>query len=268
MSRSTHFHRKHFPGRRIIATLLLLTPAVSGCMPQQQPGATPGAAVPPSASPPGNTVVSAPSEMEVFRSSTGFEFINLDDPSQREVPERFREEANAVKTLRDKFGGPYRNSGQVPSTSLTLDHQMTMTDAEMTLVGKCRKLMKLNLESTSVSDAGLVHLKELQDLEVFTISGPNFTGSGIEHLRDLPKLKDLRLDRSGITDDTLKLIAGLKNLTDLSLGATNITDAGLQHLHGHPKLAEVLLPNRTGSVTEAGVKALRDATPSLQKVHW
>ena len=69
-----------------------------------------------------------------------------------------------------------------------------------------RKVRVANLMGTQVTDAGLVHLKDLTSLEV------------------------LRLDITLVTDTGLMHLKRLTNIEVLWLGDTEVTDAGLEHL--------------------------------------
>jgi len=55
-------------------------------------------------------------------------------------------------------------------------------------------------DKTQVTDAGLVHLKEMTKLEELWLIGTQVTDAGLVHLKGLTQLKRLRLDDTPVTD--------------------------------------------------------------------
>jgi len=60
------------------------------------------------------------------------------------------------------------------------------------------------LNYTQVSDAGLVHLKELPVLGYLGLAGTRVTDAGLEHLSGLTGLKILWLGDTQVTDEGVK----------------------------------------------------------------
>ena len=96
-------------------------------------------------------------------------------------------------------------------------------------------------DKAQVTDAGLVHLKEMTKLEELWLIGTQVTDAGLVHLKGLTKLK--RLDLKG----------------------TLITDAGLEHLKGLTQLKKLQLDDTP--VTATGVAELKKALPKCAIVH-
>ena len=72
----------------------------------------------------------------------------------------------------------------------------------------------MGLDETRITDAGLVYLKGLTNLEVgLGLNHTAITDVGLEHLKDLKKLKQLSLRGTNVTD------AGVRKLK-LSLPQT------------------------------------------------
>ncbi len=69
-----------------------------------------------------------------------------------------------------------------------------------------KPVVDVSLEATSVTDAGLVHLKELTKLPTVDLSGTKVTDAGLVHLKGLPQLQSLTLWETKVTD------AGVKKL--------------------------------------------------------
>ena len=77
------------------------------------------------------------------------------------------------------------------------------------------------------------------DIVVVTMSGQHdsaarekMTDAGLVHLKNLDRLERLHIMYLPITDSGLTHIKGLSELEILKLEQINITDAGLVHLHG------------------------------------
>lgn len=58
----------------------------------------------------------------------------------------------------------------------------------------------VNLTGTLITDAGLVHLKEMPNLQELNLDGTKVTDAGLVHLNGLTKLTYLYLDDTQITD--------------------------------------------------------------------
>ena len=66
------------------------------------------------------------------------------------------------------------------------------------------KLDYLFLGFTKVSDAGLVHLKGMANLETLILSDTKVTDAGLVHLKTLTNLRDLDLRNTKVTDEGVK----------------------------------------------------------------
>jgi len=120
------------------------------------------------------------------------------------------------------------------------------------------------VDGTSVGDAGLVHLRGLDNLvELFLDDTKRITDVGLPHLKGLIKLQELRLKRQRITDAGLVHLESLLALDKLRLGYDEgVTDAGLQSLAKIPALTYV---NAEGtSITAAAVAKLKAVRPNLR----
>lgn len=112
---------------------------------------------------------------------------------------------------------------------------------------------------TQVTDARLVHLKVLTDLQSLDLRGAQVTDAGLAHLEGLAKLRELDLKGIPVTDAGLVHLRGLLNLQMLNLSGTQVTDTGLVHLQG---LSNLQILDFSGTqVTEAGRKELQVALP-------
>ncbi|MFN0196471.1 MAG: leucine-rich repeat domain-containing protein [Planctomycetaceae bacterium] len=90
----------------------------------------------------------------------------------------------------------------------------------------------VDLRTANVSDAVLVHLRGLTNLQELNVSDTKVSDAGLEHLMGLTKLTHLYLNFTQVSDDGLEHIKGLTNLVTLVLDGTQVSDAGLRHLNG------------------------------------
>lgn len=98
------------------------------------------------------------------------------------------------------------------------------------------RVVRVNLDSTEVTDADLEHLECLTQLQWLNLFNTGVTDAGLEHLKGLTQLQRLELG-----------------------GATKVTDAGLEHLKGLTELGGLFLGGT--KVTEEGEKKLQQALP-------
>lgn len=59
-------------------------------------------------------------------------------------------------------------------------------------------------DNTKVTDAGLVHLQALTQLQSLHLSGSQVTDAGLEHLKGLTNLQELHLQNTTVTDEGVK----------------------------------------------------------------
>ena len=129
------------------------------------------------------------------------------------------------------------------------DSGSSVTDAGVAHLRGLARLETLDLWNAKVTDAGVVHLRGLTGLQGLDLSDTGITDAGLVHVGRLTGLRALHLSGTPITDAGLVHLRGLKNLRILGLAQTPITDAGLVHLDGLADLQDLAL-NDT-EVTEA-----------------
>ena len=125
------------------------------------------------------------------------------------------------------------------------------------------RLRRLEVSGTAVTSAGLIHLKELTNLERLnvcltacddrgfehlagmtkmkrmTICASKITGSGFAHLRGMQQIESINLHSAPASDTGLEAIGKLTSLKRLEVVHTNVTDAGLKHLAGLVNLQQL-----------------------------
>jgi hypothetical protein len=83
-----------------------------------------------------------------------------------------------------------------------------------------------------VTDAGMVHIKDVPRLEELTLGQSNVSNTGLWHVGQLTGLRKLYLRSDTISDDGLQYIGNLSELDRLGLCGVDVSDAGLVHLKG------------------------------------
>ncbi len=158
-----------------------------------------------------------------------------------------------------------------------------VSEADLKRVGGLKNLKSLGLLSTTVTDAGLAHLKGLTGLRTMSLKldprgidqdfkpvhsgdGADISDAGLAHLKGaLSGVETLYLNLGGtkVTDAGLESLKGLTCTLFLDLSGTRVTDAGLAQLSGLDGLAGLYLQNLP--VTGAGLARLRgmDALETL-----
>lgn len=180
-------------------------------------------------------------------------------------------ELDRIGTVSGVWGGPkwlenrigYRVGRLFERTNyVSLLRESSATDAVLVHLQWLPDLESLDLKETAVTDAGLVHLQGLHRLEQLRISDNPITDAGLRHLKNLTSLQTLRLERTGVTDAGLAELEELTNLLFLWLDDTQVTDAGLLHLASLKKLRVVHLEGT--QVTSEGISQLMRALPQVQ----
>lgn len=152
---------------------------------------------------------------------------------------------------------------------LDLNHSRA-TDATLKYVGRLTNLELLWLDNAQlrsssggaqITDAGLVHIAGLTDLQDLNLTGTGVTDVGLLNLARLTRLEHLILSGTRVSDAGLAHLKGLTRLRYLSLDFTQVTDTGLAHLKGLASLRDLFLFDT--EVSRAGVDELERALPKL-----
>ena len=173
---------------------------------------------------------------------------------RRRGPRFEDEKPRALKWLEGYLGVDYFDHVivvQCPSAS----------DADLVHVGRLVQVEALVLGNSSISDAGLAHLTGLTQLQTLTLNHTQITDAGLAYLTGMTELDMLNLDETGVTDAGLAHLAGLTNLRHLSLNGDKLSGVGLPHLKGLTRLMGLELRNT--QVTESAAGELTQALPRL-----
>ncbi|MDB5309005.1 MAG: hypothetical protein JWO38_3207 [Gemmataceae bacterium] len=169
-----------------------------------------------------------------------------------------------------------RTDGHKAPTPKPLSDRVT-DDWLKQLAGQ-EQLRRLELSGTAVTSAGLVHLKDLKNLEVLNVCltavddrgfehlaglikmrrmvvcSSKITGTGFRHLQGMTRLESINLHSSPASDAGLEAIGKLTTLRRLEIVHTNVTDSGLKHLAGLVNLRQLHIASH--DTTESGLPFL------------
>ena len=124
----------------------------------------------------------------------------------------------------------------------TARNKAVLTDSALVHLKALKGLRFLALSNSDVTDKGLENLAGLTNLEwlylhnnTLNAQGQTFyyvqlTDAALVHLRQLTKLKVLLLDGTHVTDAGLENLEGLNSLRQLSVGRTAVTKEGIEDL--------------------------------------
>ncbi len=110
---------------------------------------------------------------------------------------------------------------------LNLYYAEQITDEGMAAVKGWKKLRRINLRGTKVTDTTLEHLANVTTLEAIDVGFAQITDVGLDRLTPLVNLKELVIGGNKLTDIGLQALRQLPSLTHLSLGGSQRTDSGL-----------------------------------------
>jgi internalin A len=155
-------------------------------------------------------------------------------------------------------------SQRLEMTNLAL-YKTPIADADLATVAGFHGLKLLMLRETkNITDAGLVYIAGLTDIDQLFLDGTGITDAGLVHIAGMSHLRMLYLGQTAITDAGLARLPDLSELVVLSLEDTKITDAGLAHLTSLAKCRQLDISGT--AVTPVGIATLRARYP-LMKVN-
>jgi internalin A len=110
---------------------------------------------------------------------------------------------------------------------LNLYYAEQITDEGMAAVRGWKKLERLNLRGTKITDTTLEHLANVTTLESLDAGFAQITDVGLDRLTPLLNLKELVIGGNKLTDAGLQSLRQFPGLTSLSMGGSQRTDSGL-----------------------------------------
>jgi hypothetical protein len=124
---------------------------------------------------------------------------------------------------------------------LTLDNAQSLSDEDFEHLNRLRRLERLYLAETQITDLGMHHLSNLTNLQYLSLAKTRITDAGLVCLQGMTHLEMLELSDTGISDAGLKYLRGLTNLKTVYLDGTKVTKKGAEELQAALPNCAVLL---------------------------
>jgi hypothetical protein len=115
-------------------------------------------------------------------------------------------------------------------------HPIVATDEDLAQIGKFTHLECLYLRHMRVSDAGVIHLRNLREMRHLYLSFTDVGDESMDVFAGFEKLEMLRLVGTQVTDAGIAKLANLKHLEELDVRQTGVTASGLDPFRGRPGL--------------------------------
>jgi Leucine-rich repeat (LRR) protein len=110
---------------------------------------------------------------------------------------------------------------------LNLYYAEQVTDEGMAAVKNWKRLKRVNVRGSKITDTTLEHLSGIQTLESLDAGFAQVTDVGLDNLISLPNLKELTIGGNKLTDMGLESLRQIPGLTYLDLSGVQRTDSGL-----------------------------------------
>jgi len=115
---------------------------------------------------------------------------------------------------------------------LNLFYAELITDQGMTAIRDWKRLKRLNVRGTRISDGTLQIVSKMTGLEALDIANTQVTDNGLDYLLSLTNLKELSIGRSRLSDNALAVLRMLPNLTYLVLSGARAKHQDLARRSG------------------------------------
>ena len=97
-------------------------------------------------------------------------------------------------------------------------------------------IVRLNLESTQITDASMAAIALMKNLTELDLSGCKVTDAGLEALANHPSLKQLWLTNSAVTDRSIEVLASIPRLERLEASGSLSAESYQQLLKKKPRM--------------------------------
>ncbi len=184
--------------------------------------------------------------------------------SEADAVARIEDLGGQVRRKSDFQRGQYRKGDRDPYVIVSFLRNSRMKDDDLRVLAAFPDLGWFDASSTSISDAGLVHLTGLKQLRNVDLVETGITDAGLKTLGGIPQLRNVLIADTKITDRGLVELAKLPNLELLWLVQTAISDAGVASIQHLPKLKQLNLGKT--QVTDACIPMLKNL-PRLRYVY-
>lgn len=160
-----------------------------------------------------------------------------------------------------------------PIEELRLPSQELITAKGFAYMARMPKLKVVIMNEAHLRDDGLQELAKAKKLDKLQIDGTGVTDVGIASLAGT-NISDLTLDRTSLSDEGLKSIAQMKKLNRLLISNTDVTNAGLKAIRHLPLR---ILHIESSGVTDEGMRNMpgidvinpltKKRQPTLQRLY-
>jgi internalin A len=142
-----------------------------------------------------------------------------------------------------------------------LDLSLTrITDQGMQEIRSLPGIIELNLYFAEyVTDEGLAAVKGWKRLKRLNVHGTKISDTTLEHISGITTLESVNVGSAMITDVGLERLTTLPNLKELTMGGNELGDAGLQALRQMPGLTYLDLSGRQGTDSNVWAIAMSDS---------
>ncbi len=108
---------------------------------------------------------------------------------------------------------------------------LTFNDTQAaTLLELSTQIVWLKLGNTQISDATMIQIAKLKNLQKLHLEETKITDAGLKQLKALAHLEYLNLYGTAVTDVGLTELTGMKNLKTVYLWQTKVTESGIENL--------------------------------------
>jgi Leucine-rich repeat (LRR) protein len=136
----------------------------------------------------------------------------------------------------------------------------SVTDADVSQIDDVNSLASLSLSECPITDAAIAHIAQLDNLISLYLSGTNVTDASLRQIASIDSLKILDLSGTSVHDE-LEPIGGMANLEWLVLSKLDLRAGALRNLHNAPSLTRVSL--KEAKCEAADIEALQDSHPGI-----
>jgi len=108
-----------------------------------------------------------------------------------------------------------------------------ITDRGVAYLKNMPSLKSLDIGHAKLTDKAMLDLNQIHTLEYLRLPNYGLTDAGLKHVTELQNLRNIWVgcsSRSPLTDESLYSVSQLKNLEVLSIGGEGLTDGGMKHV--------------------------------------
>ena len=141
-----------------------------------------------------------------------------------------------------------------------LDLSLTrITDQGMQELKNAPGIVDLNIRFAEyVTDEGLAAIKNWKKLKRLNVHGTKISDTTLDHISGITTIESLDIGSAMITDVGLERLSSLTNLKELTMGGNELGDAGLQALRQLPGLTYLDLNGRQGTDSNVWTLSMSD----------